>query len=235
MGKPFDIRKEVALGATPEEVWPAIATGPGLAAWFMPMEIDPKSPMVTAHEPGRRLALRLPAGEDGAFHVFEYVIDATGPKRSLLRFVHSGFTSDDWGEGYEAMTSFGWDMYLHTLAQYFTHFAGRPALYLEAEAPPASATEDAWPRLLAALGLTEPVTEGAAVRFDVPGLGPVEGTVDYVTPLFVGLRAPHALVRFHGRAPMGMPVAVSQYTYLANFDVESAYRAWEAWLAAVFA
>ena len=235
MGKPFDIRKETALEATPDEVWRAIATGPGLAAWFMPMEIDPKSPMVTAHEPGRRLAVRMPAGDDGSFHVFDYVIEAAEPGRSVLRFVHNGIASDDWGDEFETMTSLGWDMYLHTLAQYFSHFAGRPALYLEAEAPPASATEEGWPRLLAALGLTEPVSEGTGVRFEVPGLGPVEGIVDYVTPSFVGLRAPFALVRFHGRARMGMPVAVSQYTYIANFDVESAYRAWEAWLASVFA
>ena len=104
-------------------------------------------------------------------------------------------------------------MYLHTLGQYLAHFAGRPAVYLEAEAPEPSAKAEAWPRLIAALGLTEPVEVGAAVRFDLPGFGAVEGVVDYVTPHFVGLRAPLALIRFHGRAPIGMTVAVSQHTY----------------------
>lgn len=234
MGTPFEIRKEIPLDATPLAVWEAIATAPGLAAWFMPMEIDPASPTVKAHEPGRRLSVRLPEGPDGSFHAFEYVIEAAGPGRAVLRFVHRGFTSDDWGDDYETVTAFGWDMYLHTLSQYLRHFAGRPALYLEAEGPPASADQAAWPRLLAALGLTEPVEEGAAVRFELPGFGPVEGTVDYVAPTFLGLRAAHALIRFHGRFTTGMPVAVSQHTYLETFAGDAAQRAWESWLAGVF-
>ena len=235
MGKPFEIRKEIPLDATPEAVWEAIATGPGLAAWFMPMEIDPESPVVTAHEPGRRLAIRMPDGPDGSFHAFEYLIEAAGQSSAVLRFVHSGFTSDDWGSyDYETVTGSGWDMYLHTLSQYLTHFAGRPAQYLEAEGPPASADEAAWLRLIAALGLTDPIKEGTGVRFELPGFGPVEGIVDYVSPSFVGLRAPHALIRFHGRSRMGMPVAVSQHTYLETFDGASAERAWDSWLAGVF-
>lgn len=235
MGKPFDIRKELALDASSDAVWEAIATAPGLAGWFMPMEIDPKSSTVQAFEPGRRLSVRPQVAPDGSFHAFEYRIEPAGEGGAVLRFGHSGFTSDDWGEDYEAVTSAGWDMYLHTLRQYLTHFAGRPALYLEAQAPPESADQAAWPRLVAGLGLTEPVEEGAGVRFELPGFGPVEGSVDYVAPMFLGLRAPLALIRFHGRFASGMPVAVSQHTYLETFDGDAAQRAWEAWLAGVFA
>jgi hypothetical protein len=32
-----------------------------------------------------------------------------------------------------------------------------------------------------------------------------------------------------------MPVAVSQHTYITTFDVASAQRGWETWLAGVFA
>jgi hypothetical protein len=152
----------------------------------------------------------------------------------VLRFVHHGFTGDAWSEHFEAVTGSGWDMYLHTLGQYLTRFPGRPAVYLEAEAPPASAEADAWPGLIAALGLSDPVELGAAVHLQLPGVGAVEGVVDYASPTFVGLRAPLALIRFHGRALLGMPVAVSQHTYLTTFDVASAQRGWEAWLAAVF-
>jgi hypothetical protein len=73
------------------------------------------------------------------------------------------------------------------------------------------------------------------VRFDLPGVGPVEAVVDYATPTFIGLRAPLALIRFHGRAALKMPVAVSQHTYVATFDLISAQRGWERWLAGVFA
>jgi hypothetical protein len=235
MGHEFEVRKEIELDATPEQVWEAIATGPGLTAWFMPMEIDPDSPMVTGREPRRRLAIRTPSAPDGSFQAFEYLIEATGQGSTILRFVHNGFTSDDWGDEYDVMTSFGWDMYFHTLGQYLNHFAGRPAVYLEAEAPPASAKAEAWPRLVTALGLTEPVEIGAPVRFELPGVGSVEGVVDYATVSFIGVRAPLALIRFHGRARIGMPVAVSQHTYVSTFDVASAQRGWESWLAGVFA
>ena len=235
MGKPFEIAREIHLAAPPDAVWEAIATEPGLAAWFMPMEIDPDSPMVTSHERGRRFAIRMPTEADGSFHAFDYRIEGAGQGSAVLRFSHSGFTSDEWADEYETMTGFGWDMYLHTLSQYLVHFPGRPAQYLEADGPPASADDAAWPRLVAALGLTEPVKEGTGVRFDLPGVGPVEGIVDYATPTFIGLRAPHALIRFHGRGRIGMPVAVSQHTYLATFDGGSAERGWEHWLAGVFA
>jgi hypothetical protein len=235
VGKPFEVRKEVPLEGTAEAVWEAIATGPGLTAWFMPMEIDPASPVVAAHEPGRRLVIRMPEGADGSFQAFEYNIEDAGQGRAVLRFVHSGFTSDDWGEDYADVTSDGWDMYFHTLSQYLTHFAGRPSQYLEAEGPPVSAGEDVGRHLLAGLGLREPVKEGSGARLELPGFGAVEGVVDYVTSNFIGLRAPHALIRFHGRSRMGMPLAVSQHTYLATFDNASAQRAWEAWLAGVFA
>ena len=87
MGKPFEIRKEITLDATAGAVWEAVATGPGLTAWFMPMEIDPDSPMVTAYEPGRRLSVRMPGAPDGSFHAFEYLIEdgRPGPRRAGLR------------------------------------------------------------------------------------------------------------------------------------------------------
>jgi uncharacterized protein YndB with AHSA1/START domain len=35
MGHPFDQRKEAEVPATPEEIWAAIASGPGINSWFM--------------------------------------------------------------------------------------------------------------------------------------------------------------------------------------------------------
>ena len=235
MGKPFEIRREVQLAATPEQVWKAIATEDGLATWFMPMELDLDSPVVTSNEPGRRLGIRMPPGEDGSFHAFDYRIEPAGAGRVVLRFGHSGFTGDGWNDNYEALTAAGWDMYLHTLSQYLTHFAGLPGHYVEAEGPPASADASLWTRLLAAIGLAEPVKEGTGVRFDIPRFGAAEGVVDYATETFVGLRAPSALIRFHGRSALGMPVAVSLHVYVSSsYDVEGAQRAWESWLAGVF-
>src|SRR6185312_12283618 len=44
------IQVEVEVPGTPEEVWRAIATGPGVSSWFVPTEVDERvGGAVTAH------------------------------------------------------------------------------------------------------------------------------------------------------------------------------------------
>lgn len=228
MPREFKISKEVLLEATPEQVWESLATEAGLAAWFQPAPVNPDSELVTAWEPGRRLAIRMPAAPDGSMHAFEYVIEARDGGSTVLRFVHSGFTGDDWSDEYQPITSGGWDMYLYTLAQYHARFSGRHAVYVEAEGPASSATADAWPVLLAALGGSAEL--GSDVSIDLPGAADLHGVIDYVTPNFIGLRTQDALVRLHGRWPLGMTVAVSHHAYGDSFDADATRQGWQAWL-----
>jgi uncharacterized protein YndB with AHSA1/START domain len=231
----FALRKEIELEATPDRVWEAIATGPGLASWFMPMEVDPDDAGTAVWDPPRRLEIRTPAAEDGETHTFEYLVEGKDGGRAVLRFVHSGIGGDGWDAGYEAMTSDGWDMYLHTLAQYLTHFPGRHATYVTAEAPPSSAQAETWPVLLRGLGLTEAAAPGDRVRLTAAGAPPLDGVVDYVGPAFVGIRTDDALYRFHGRAALGLPVAVGHHLYAGDVDAAETERAWQAWLDGVYA
>jgi uncharacterized protein YndB with AHSA1/START domain len=223
------IETDVALDAPPGAVWAAIATAGGLASWFMPMDVEPdengESPLgtVTAWEPGRRLSIRTPAGQ-----AFDYRIES-GDRGSVLHFVHSGV-----GEAEYEATRAGWEMYFHTLGQYLRHFPGRIATYVTAPGPAASARAQEWPRLLAALGLSAEPRVGDPVRITVPGVPPVDGQVDYAGPSFVGVRSGDALYRFHGRAVLGLPVAVGHHLYAGDPDPAATGRAWEAWLAEVF-
>jgi uncharacterized protein YndB with AHSA1/START domain len=42
MGHPFELEQQAVVDATPEQVWEAIATGPGLESWFLGRnEIEP--------------------------------------------------------------------------------------------------------------------------------------------------------------------------------------------------
>jgi len=42
MGKRFEQRRDAEVPASPEEVWAAIATGPGIDSWFMGhSEVEP--------------------------------------------------------------------------------------------------------------------------------------------------------------------------------------------------
>ncbi|GAA4711930.1 hypothetical protein GCM10023215_63090 [Pseudonocardia yuanmonensis] len=214
MSRPFEIRREVVLPASPEEVWRAIATPEGQAGWFMTSpdpaevgaEIDEDAP--------NRLEQRF------GTQAIEYVLEAASGATTVLRFVHSGMAEDDWGDEFETMTGFGWDLYLFTLGEYLRHFPGRPAVYVEAEAP---AAPEAWKRILAALG--DPA-EGDAVEV----LG-ASGVVDKRTDHYLGVRTADALIRFHERSLIGMPVAVGHHDYRSGIDVQAETEAWTRWFA----
>jgi len=57
-----------------------------------------------------------------------------------------------------------------------------------------------------------------------------QATIDYATPNYIGLRTPDALIRFYGRAALGMTVAVSHHEY-REVDAPRVKQAWESWLA----
>jgi hypothetical protein len=240
MADEFNIVREVLLEATPDEVWESVATAPGQATWFgLVPPIDPSSEIVTAWEPGRRLVLQIPPAPDGSTQAFEYLISARDGATTVLRFMHSG-SGGDWAEEFEPTTAAGWDMYLQTLAQYHAHFAGRPATYVEAEAPTSSSTADAWPLFLDVLcgggasGAAR-MEVGSPVAFSHPRLPRMEGVVDLLTDQYVGVLTPDDLIRFHGRWSLGMPVAVSHRHYAGGLEPSEAQKAWESWLAGAFA
>jgi len=249
MFREFELSKKVELDASPEQVWEAIATGPGISSWFMgPHEIEPRvggtitltlgdfseQATITAWDPPKRLAYRGDAGTDGSFHAMEYLVEGREGGGAVLRFGHSGFLSDEWGAEYEDMTSHGWDKYLHTLAQYLKYFTGRPGTFVYVEGPPAGEEQDAWTVLTEGLGLTGPVGNGDRVRLTPAGLAPIDGVVDYLVPgyrEFLGVRSSDGLYRFHGG---GNQVGVAHHLFAEDVNGEAAAQAWQTWLNRVF-
>jgi hypothetical protein len=53
--------------------------------------------------------------------------------------------------------------------------------------------------------------------------------------MFLGLRGSDALYRFHGRARIGMAIAVGHHFYSGGVDREAAAAEWTSWLDRVFA
>jgi uncharacterized protein YndB with AHSA1/START domain len=242
----FELRKQVTLAATPEEVWEAIATGKGIDAWFMGRnEVEPReggrSSMtigehtevgtVTAWEPPRRFAYRGESPDGSVFMAFEWLIEGRGDGTTVLRLVQSGVLGDDWETEYDALAK-GWDMYLHQLGQYLRHFRGRAATPVTVMQPGAGDADHVWSVFSAGLGLAGPATEGERVRLAPEGLAPIEGVVDYVSPEVLGVRTDDGLYRF-ARGFDGS-VAVVHHLYADNIDPKQAELAWQTWLSGLF-
>jgi uncharacterized protein YndB with AHSA1/START domain len=237
----FEIRDEITLAATPEQVWDAIATGPGLDSWFMGhSEIEPREggtnrlempgyaqeSTITAWEPGRHLAFR---GDDpdGTFVAFEFLIEGRDGGSSVLRAVHTGLLGDDWEAQYDGLKE-GDPMHLRKLVTYLAHFGGRTSKFNLFLAGPAVADDaKVWSTFARALSVAD-ITEGARVRLDVPGLPGTEGAIDF-------LSAPH-VVGVH--TPNGILMLLKGYTHMLfveyhgfsddedEKEIETAYQSW---------
>jgi hypothetical protein len=232
MAREFEIRREVELPATPEEVWEAVATGAGNEAWLFPNLID--AHQATVWEPPHRFVIRM-EGEDGWFNSIEDVIEARSGGTTVLRYVHSGIFTEDWDNQYDAAHQHT-DFYLHTLGQYLAHFKGRRATYVGGEGssgiegPEASSKPGSFDVLRRSLGLSDSTAVGDQVRLELDGLEPKDGVVDYVHPHFLGIRTAEGLYRFFGRDAWGMPTGMAAHLFVEDVDVERTEHAFRAFL-----
>ncbi len=232
MPREFECRREVILPANPEQVWEAVATTAGNAAWLFPNEIDPQGSSVKAWEPPHHFVVRQEQGD--WFNALEYVIEGREGGTSLLRYAHSGIFVDNWDAQYDAIQQHT-DFYLHTLAQYLEHFNGRPATYVGdvpagIQGPPTSSAPDGFERLQRALGLDDHAGEGDPVRLTPQGVQPIEGVIDYQRPNFLGIRTADSLYCFFGRNAFGGPVGMSIHVFREGVDPADAQQSWERWL-----
>jgi len=243
MGHEFEVRDEITLEATPEQVWAAIATGPGVDSWFMGRsEIEQReggtatmdfgefaaAATITAFEPGRHYATRTEPDPTGAFMAFEYLIEARDQGSTVLRFVHSGFIAgDDWETEYDAL-KVGDGMYLRKLAVYLKHFAPRTGAYsLLLPGPQVPDTDAVWRQFESAVG--GDASPGAqATIFGEPGV------VEFARqrPNFVGVRTADGLyMLIHGF----MDTVVAEYHHYADDDSQKeAEVRLQSWLADSF-
>lgn len=235
MGREFSASDELKVDASPEDVWTAIATGPGIDSWFMGRnEVDPGQAVrqafgaynpehkVTAWEPGERLAYSSEPAPDGRFVAFEFLIEGRDRGSTVLRIANSGFLpGDDWADEFEAMTR-GNALFMSTLATYLNHFAGRVATPVTAFGP--MITD--WPRTRAKLGAAIG-RDGDRVRFTPDGLPPVDGVVYFENEDTIGVLADDAIYRFI-RGFRG-PVMACHHIF-SDISQEATEQAWRSWL-----
>lgn len=232
MSREFECRREIILPATPDEVWEAVATSSGNAAWQFPNPIAPDGSGATTWDPPHRFAVRAENGE--WFNALEYIIEGRDGGTTVMRYMHSGIFVDDWDNQYDAVAQHT-DFYLHTLGQYLAHFNGRAVTYIGEppagiQGPAASATADGFQRLLRALGVGEHCREGDRVELTADGPESIVGTVDYLRANFAGVRTTDALYRFFGRNAFGAPVGMSIHMFRPGVDAAQVRASWQAWL-----
>src|SRR5213593_4027411 len=210
MGHPFEITKELQADATAEQAWDAIATGRGMDSWFMGRNtIEPRqggtatwsigeytaTSTVTAWDPPTRFAFTQEPGPDGSFHRFDYQVSERSGGGIAIRYEHTGMLGDDWEAEYEAMQE-GDPAYVFKLHQYLTYFAGRYGVSVEAFGPEITDRERAMAIYREVLGLGYDVGIDTPVKTALDGVGTIDGSVDFLSPSFLGVRTPDAILRF---------------------------------------
>lgn len=161
------VEVEAEVPGTPEEVWQAIATGPGVSSWFVPTEEREDGTVVshfgpgmevvatkTAWDPPRRFAAESAGFGPGAPPLAtEWIVEARSGGTCVVRVVHSLFaSSDDWDDHLESIES-GWPWFFQILRLYLTHFRAQPCAAFRVLGMAAGSAPEAWEALTSPLGL----------------------------------------------------------------------------------
>lgn len=245
------IELEVEVPGSPDEVWRAIATGPGISSWYVPHRVDERdggavtasfgpdpemqvSGRVAAWEPPRRVVFDGGEGVDGL--AFEWLVEARDGGTCIVRLVNTGFGSgEDWDAQYDGMVE-GWLLFLLNLRLHLEHFAGRTATAMLPTAMWALPRAQAWATLTDELGLPLAPTVGDRIEVAAPNAPPLAGVVADIAPQRVALLLdrPSAGTAFLAVEGRGEQVAVSIWSYLYGADGAAAAERdeplWQQWL-----
>lgn len=247
------VQVEVEVPGTPEEIWQAIASGPGISSWFVPttfieeggMPVAVKSDFglgmestakITSWTPPQKFTAESPGWTpDMPSIATEWSVESRAGGVCLVRVVHSLFAStDDWDNQIEGTES-GWPGFFRILRMYLTHFRGQRSAIMQFMVPVAGTEAQAWESLKAALGLKDTtVGKKWSALAGVPALG---GVVEHATE-----QPCHALLRLDqptsGAAALGavncgaIMVTLSFYLYgdQAAATVARETPLWQAWI-----
>jgi uncharacterized protein YndB with AHSA1/START domain len=163
------VQVEIEVPGTPEEVWQAIATGPGISSWFVPSTVEERVggratanfgpgmeslSTVTEWDPPRKfVADSQDLGPNAPTIATEWIVEARSGGTCVVRVVHSLFaSSDDWDNQLKGSEG-GWPWFFAVLRLYLTHFRGRSCTTFRVMGAAPEPEPKAWAALTGALGL----------------------------------------------------------------------------------
>jgi uncharacterized protein YndB with AHSA1/START domain len=241
---------DIEVPGTPEQVWEAVASGPGITAWFVPARVEGRvggaveldfgpgygveTAQVTAWDPPRRFVAEVAAEGRPAF-AMEWLVEARDGGTCVVRLINSGFGHGaEWDAEYDATES-GWRLFLNNLRLYLTHFPGQPCTSVLVNGRAAGPVPRAFRELAATLGLPEGAAEGEKVAATAPGVPPLAGVVELASDSMLALLLdqPASGIGFVAAVPGGDGSAhASVYLYLfGGGAAEAAARDEPAWRA----
>jgi uncharacterized protein YndB with AHSA1/START domain len=245
------VQAEVEVPGTPEEVWEAIATGPGVSSWFVPTQKLADGRVVshfgpgmdaiatqTAWEPPHRFAAESELGPGAPTMATEWIVEACSGSTCVVRVVHSLFAStDDWDDQLESIEA-GWPDYFFILKLYLTHFRGQPCSAFQVMAVAEEPANDCWDRLAGGLGLVGARSgERRRATAGAPQLGGIverTGEPGHPHQTLIRLEEPTSGIVHLFALAMGGQVYVSLRAYLYGECAAAAASAeeprWRKWL-----
>jgi uncharacterized protein YndB with AHSA1/START domain len=242
---------EIEVPGTPEEVWQAIATGPGISSWYVPHTVEEReggaanasfgagpemqiAGRVAAWEPPHRVVFEGRDAEPGL--AFEWLVEARDGGSCIVRLVNTGFgTGEEWDAQYDGMTE-GWQLFLLNLKLHLTHFAGQTATTMLPTAMWSGPRAQTWATVTDALGLPAAPAVGERVKVTADDAPAMTGTVADVAPwrLALVVDEPAPGTAFLAAEGAGDQVGVSIWSYLYGPEgaaaVERDGPRWQQWL-----
>ena len=242
---------EIEVPGTPEQVWRAIATGPGISSWYVPHTVEEReggaatasfgpgpemqvAGRVVAWEPPHRVV--FDGGEGGDGLAFEWLVEARDNGTCVVRLVNSGFGSGGpWDAQYDAMTE-GWLLFLLNLRLHLQHFPGEDATAMLPMALWPGPPESTWAALTHALGIPSAPAVGEPITLTTPNGSELTATVADAGPRRLALLLDRpvrgtGIVAVEGH---GDQAGVSVWCYLYGEDGAAAAARdaplWQQWL-----
>ncbi len=250
---PRVIDLSVEVPGTPEEVWHAVATGPGISSWFIPHSVaeheggtvtmdfgssfGKETATVESWDPPHRVVFVGPGEQPLAY---EWLVEARNGGTCVVRLVNSGFGSGaDWDGQYDGMTQ-GWQLFMENLRLHLTHFRGQRAEPVIPVGMAPGPNQTAFDELCRALGIFADLQAGDRLATSGDGVPPLAGTLQAVkrtakvSAYFLLLDGPAPGTAFLAAEGDGEQVSVCAYLYLYGGDTASIGSGWTAFLAERF-
>lgn len=247
-GSAVDVSIEV--DATPEQIWEAIATGPGMECWFVPADVEEREGgsivthhgsfgssegTITAYDRPRRLVYEerdWNPGTEVPPWITEILVEAKQGGTCVVRLVSGVFADGDWSDEIGSSKD-GWTLALLNLRIHFEHFAGQACASLFVVATVEGSDADVWTALRDGLRIGDVAVGDRLETGD--GAPRVSGVVEDLRPETIILRSDEpapGIAELMAMSYGGTHVFVRGYFYGDDRAavVEREEAAWQDWL-----